>query len=47
VPRDHRQLEAFVAIRNFRTAIEKRLSAEVESLLLNEVGAAEQRLNVA
>ena|SRR5580692_1915720 len=37
-PRDHRQLETFVAIRNLRTAVESGAgAAELESLLLHAV----------
>ncbi len=43
VPRNHLQLETFVAIRNLRTAIEKGASAaEAEALLLHAVDVAER-----
>ena len=43
VPRDHLQLETFVAIRNLRTAIENGASAaEAEALLLHAVDVAER-----
>jgi hypothetical protein len=43
VPRDHRQLETFVAIRNLRTALENGEGAdELGSLLLHAISTAEQ-----
>jgi hypothetical protein len=43
VPRDHRQLATFVAIRNLRTAIEGDAgAAELETLLLHAISTAEQ-----
>jgi hypothetical protein len=45
-PRDHRQLETFVAIRNLRTAVESGAgAAELESLLLHAVDAAGRWVN--
>ena len=43
MPRDPRQLETFVAIRNLRTALENgEGAAELESLLLHAISTAEQ-----